>query len=321
LQFPDHPQPGSGLMSKKRSLCADYSIYLVVRILVCIIQTLPYAAACKVAAALAWLAARIDKRHRQVAAENLRLAFPGRYNDIGPEEDVRSIYRHFCNLIIEIIHLPRALHPGTWRRHVELRDARMVIDALVSGRPLLIVTGHFGNWEMGGYTLGLLGFKTHAIARPLDNPFLEDYLRRFRERTGQGILAKKGDFDQMQVLLANGGVLATLADQDAGQRGVFVDYFGRPASTHKAVALLALEYSVPMLVLGVRKVGEPMRYQPICEDLILPEEYADERDPVKAITQRFTSALERVVRTAPEQYFWLHRRWKHQPAKSKRSAA
>jgi KDO2-lipid IV(A) lauroyltransferase len=76
-----------------------------------------------------------------------------------------------------------------------------------------------------------------------------------------------------------------------------------------------------MLVLGVRKVGEPMRYQPICEDLISPEEFADTRDAVKAITQRFTSALERIVRTAPEQYFWLHRRWKHQPAQSKRPAA
>jgi KDO2-lipid IV(A) lauroyltransferase len=308
-------------MSKKRSLLADYSVYLLVRIIVCVIQTLPYAVACKLAAGLAWLAVRFDKRHRQVAAENLRSAFPGKYDTMDAEEDVQSIYRHFCNLLVEIIHLPRALHLGTWRRHIDLRDLRMMIDALLSARPLLMVTGHFGNWEMGGYTLGLLGFKIHAIARPLDNPFLDDYLRRFRERTGQGILAKKGDFDQMQELLANGGVLGTLADQDAGQRGVFVEYFGRPASTHKAVALMALEYNVPMLVLGVRKVGEPMRYQTICEDLIRPEEYADRRDAVKAITQRFTSALERIVRTAPEQYFWLHRRWKHQPTQPKRSAA
>jgi KDO2-lipid IV(A) lauroyltransferase len=308
-------------MSKDRSLCADYGVYLVVRIMVCVIQALPYAAACKLAAGLAWLAERIDKRHRQVAAENLRLAFPEKYAVIGPEEAVRSVYRHFCNLLIEIIHVPRVLHPTTWRRHLELREGRKMIDALVAGRPILIVTGHFGNWEVGGYFLGLLGFKTHAIARPLDNPFLDDFLRSFRERTGQGLLAKKGDFDQIQDLLANGGVLATLADQDAGPRGVFVDYFGRPASTHKAVALMALEYNVPMLVLGIRKRGEPLRYQAMCEDLILPEEYAGKSDAVKAITQRFTAALERIVRTAPEQYFWFHRRWKHQPAKSKRPAA
>jgi KDO2-lipid IV(A) lauroyltransferase len=308
-------------MSRERSVVKDYLTYLVVRIVVCVIQAMPYFAACKLAAALAWLAERVDKRHRQVAVDNLRRAFPGKYDIVGPDREVRAVFRHICNLLIEIIHLPRVLYPSTWRRYLDLGESRMLISAILSGRPLLMVTGHFGNWEMGGYALGSLGFKTHAIARTLDNPFLDNYLRNFRERTGQGILAKRGDFDRMQEILAGGGVLATLADQDAGQRGVFVDFFGQPASTHKAVALMALEYQVPMLVLGVRKLGEPMRYQTICEDLILPEEYVGRRDAVKAITQRFTSALERIVRAAPEQYFWVHRRWKHQPAKSKRSAA
>jgi KDO2-lipid IV(A) lauroyltransferase len=125
----------------------------------------------------------------------------------------------------------------------------------------------------------------------------------------------------MQAILAGGGVIATLGDQDAGQRGLFVDFFGRPASTHKAVALLALEHHVPLAVVGVRKVGEPLRYQLLIEDIILPEEYESQPGAVPAITQRFTSALERLVRQAPEQYFWLHRRWKHQPAKARRRAA
>jgi KDO2-lipid IV(A) lauroyltransferase len=185
----------------------------------------------------------------------------------------------------------------------------------------MIVTGHFGNWELAGYALGLLGFRTYAIARPLDNPYLDDFLRQFRERTGQKILAKKGDFDQMQAVLDAGGVIATLADQDAGQRGLFVDYFGRPASTHKAIALMALEFRVPLLVIGVPRVGEPMRYRIVAEERVLPEEYEGKPDAVRAITQRFTTALEQVVRTAPEQYFWLHRRWKHQPAKARRKVA
>jgi KDO2-lipid IV(A) lauroyltransferase len=174
---------------------------------------------------------------------------------------------------------------------------------------------------MAGYALGLLGFPAHAVARPLDNPYLDDFLRRFRERTGQKVLAKKGDFDQMQKILDAGGVIATLADQDAGQRGLFVEFFGRPASTHKAVALLALEHRVPMLVIGARNTGGPMRYQVIAQELILPEEYEGRPDAVRAMTQRFTTALERVVRTAPEQYFWLHRRWKHQPMSHRRRAA
>jgi Kdo2-lipid IVA lauroyltransferase/acyltransferase len=166
---------------------------------------------------------------------------------------------------------------------------------------------------MGGFTLGTLGFPTFAIARPIDNPYLDAFLRRFREGRGQKILAKHGEFERIQEVLDGGGILATLADQDAGERGLFVDFFGRPASTHKAVALLALEYRVPLLVIGIRQTGTPMHYELVAEDLILPEEYDGQRGATKAITQRFTTALERIVRTAPEQYFWLHRRWKHQP--------
>jgi KDO2-lipid IV(A) lauroyltransferase len=98
---------------------------------------------------------------------------------------------------------------------------------------------------------------------------------------------------------------------------LFVDFCGRPASTHKAVALLSLEYNVPLVVIGTTKIGEPMQYAVLVEDVVLPEEYAGRPDAVRQITQRFTTALERLVRRYPEQYFWLHRRWKHQPTKKK----
>src|SRR5256714_2930426 len=134
--------------------------------------------------------------------------------------------------------------------------------------------------------LGLLGFKSYAVARPLDNPYLDDFLHRFRQRTGQTILAKKGDFHQMRHLLSEGGVLATLADQDAGERGLFVDFFGRPASTHKAIALMALEHNVTMVVIGTPKIDGQYHLCPI--DVIYPEDYEKSPDAIKAITQRFT---------------------------------
>jgi KDO2-lipid IV(A) lauroyltransferase len=270
---------------------------------------------------MAWLAHRIDRRHREVADENLRHAFGDGLTTTERADTVKAVYRHFCTLLTEILLLPRKLHVGNWRQHLTLRGGRELVDALLSGRPIMLVTGHLGNWELAGYALGLFGFKAHAIARPLDNPYVDAFLRRFRERTGQKVLAKKGDFDQMQSVLASAGVIATLADQDAGQRGQFVEFFGRPASTHKAIALLALEHRVPLVVLGARKVGEPMRYELVIEETIKPEEFEGQANPVQAITQRFTSALERVIQTAPEQYFWLHRRWKHQPRKSRRRVA
>src|SRR5262249_31938073 len=156
-------------------------------------------------------------------------------------------------------------------------------------------TGHFGNWEMAGFVLGILGFQTHAIARPLDNPYLDEFLMRFRQKTGQGILAKHGDFERIQSLLQEGGALGTLADQDAGQRGTFVNFFGRPASTHKAIALLALEHDALLLVAGVPRTVEPMHFRVEIEDVIDPREYAGRPDAVRAITQRFTHGLERLV--------------------------
>lgn len=318
--------------SRKQKI-VDYLVYLLIRVVVCIIQILPYETARKLARAAAGLAYRIDRRHRLVADENLRHAFGSQLDERQRTQMVQAVYVHFCTMLVEILCLPRRLHPTTWRRYVELLGGDRIVGALLSGRPLMIVTGHFGNWELAGYALGLFGFSTHAIARTLDNPHLDRFLRGFRERTGQYIIDKSGEFDKIQAVLGGAGVLATLADQDAGQRGQFVDFFNRPASTHKAVALLALEYNALMLVIGVpwlenchvggRWLGSPGRYYVTLADAIDPAEYEGRPDAVKAITQRYSAALESVVRLAPEQYFWLHRRWKHQPQvrKAKKAAA
>ncbi|MCS6851823.1 MAG: hypothetical protein NZ700_11720 [Gemmataceae bacterium] len=307
-------------MAKQRSFVADYLVYLVLRLFVCVIQALSWRQALAVARLLAWIAYWVDRRHRTVAHENLRHAFPHLAAD-ERETLVRAVYQHFGTMLVEIMQMPRLLSARTWRRHMELPQGRLFVEWCLQDRPLMFVLSHFGNWELGGYIMGLLGFPVHAIARPLDNRFAEAYLRRWRERTGGKILAKKGDFERMDALLAHGGRLATLADQDAGARGPFVEFFGRPASTHKAVALLSLEHSVPLLVIGVRRLGAPMRYQMVVEDVILPEEYHGQPDAVRAMTQRFTTAIERLVRRSPEQYFWLHRRWKHQPTSRKQRQA
>lgn len=311
-------------MSKSRSPVADYAVYLAVRAVVCFVQMLTFRAACRLAVGLAWLIYQIDRRHRLVALDNLRHAF-GEGEEKQRDQQVRAIYRHFCTMLIEIIHMPRMLHPQNWKRHFRLIGCEQMLDLLLSGRPVLIVSGHFGNWEVGGYVLALFGFRTHAIARTLDNPHVDAFLRRFRENTGQKVLRKDGDFDKIQKVLADKGVLLTLGDQDAGQRGLFVDYFNRPASTHKAIALLALEFNVPMIVMTcTRPPGDPAeaRYDLWGSDVIFPEEYQGQPNAVREITQRFTTALEGMIRRHPEQYFWLHRRWKHQPkAKKSKQAA
>src|SRR5262245_18838854 len=165
-------------MAKDRRPAVDYAAYLVVRLVVCVLQALSPDVARAFARALARLAYRLDRRHREVARDNLRHAFPGRYTEAQLDRLVRGVYRHFCTLIVEIVQLPRKLHATNWRRYVDLVPdaARRLGSALTSGRPLLIVTGHLGNWEMAGFTLGLLGFRTAAVARRLDNPHLDAFL-------------------------------------------------------------------------------------------------------------------------------------------------
>jgi Kdo2-lipid IVA lauroyltransferase/acyltransferase len=113
-------------------------------------------------------------------------------------------------------------------------------------------------------------------------------------------------------------VLSFLADQDAGARGMFVEYFGRPASTHKAIALMAIEHKAPVMVGYARRIGPGFRYEVGATDLIEPEEWTGTADDARLLTQRYTSALESVIRRDPEQYLWLHRRWKHQPRERKK---
>jgi Kdo2-lipid IVA lauroyltransferase/acyltransferase len=309
------------MASKPRNRTLDYLVYLVVRGLVAVVQAVPTPLAFRLGDFIGWIGYRVDKRHRNVAAENLRFAFP----DAPPdriEALVRGCFQHFATLLIEIILLPRKLTGPTWRKYATVVNGEPVMSALLDSRPCLVVTAHFGNWEMAGYALGAFGFRSYAIARVLDNPHLERFLKRFRQNTGQTMIAKKDEFDKLEAVLRTGANVCTVADQDAGPRGVFVNFFGRPASAHKAVALMALEFNAKLAVIGVPRIG-PFRFEIVCEDAIDPADYAGRPDAVQAITQRYHAAIERLVNRHPEQYFWLHRRWKTAPAvkKSARVAA
>jgi KDO2-lipid IV(A) lauroyltransferase len=272
-----------------------------------------------------------------VALENVTAAYPELAADpLRADRLVRAMYRHLFRVIVELVLLPRKLHLGNYRKHIMTPDGARLLPPYLGGRAALIVTAHFGNWEMAGFSMGLFGFRSYAIARVLDNPYLERFVLHFRQRTGQTIIPKKDAFDPVTAALRAGGKVGTLADQDAGMKGVFVDFFGRPASTHKAIALMALECDAVMAVVGVPRVSRadypqrpdfdpasqlaPLFYAVEVADVIDPREYATDPNAVKAITQRYTAALEKMIRAHPEQYFWLHRRWKHQPkAKGKKA--
>jgi KDO2-lipid IV(A) lauroyltransferase len=307
-------------MARPRRRSVDFLAYLVVRLTVCVLQMLTVERSYAFARLLAKVMYRVDKRHRAVGIENLKHAFGDHYTDPERDQIVRQVYEHFCMMLMEILHIPRKLHRTTWRDRITLVGHEPVLDRLISGGPVILLSGHFGNWEMAGYLFGVFGFAPRSVARTLDNPYLDRFLRSFRERTGQKMIPKTGGYDDMLQVLAEGGVLSFLADQDAGSRGMYVDFFGRPASTHKAIALLALEHNAPVVVGYARRIGPGFRYEVGCDALIVPEELTGTSDDARLLTQRYTTALETIIRRSPEQYLWLHRRWKHQPQpKAKRA--
>ncbi|GAC1463177.1 MAG: lysophospholipid acyltransferase family protein [Isosphaeraceae bacterium] len=299
----------------------DLVVYLLIRVLVCLLQMLSMEQAFFLARGLAKVLYQFDRRHREVGLENLRLAFGDRYDERRRDCLVRAVYAHFCQMLVEILFMPRKLHLTTWRKRIRLVGPEKILDRLISGGPLVLVSGHYGNWEMAGYLFGVFGFPPNSVARALDNPYLDRFLRRFRERTGQKLIPKSGGYDQMLEVLREGRILSFLADQDAGQRGLFVDFFGRPASTHKAIALLALEHRAPLAVGYARRIGPGFRYEVVCDALFEPEDWTGTAEDVRLLTQRYTNVLEKMIRDHPEQYLWLHRRWKHQPRSRKGSGA
>ncbi|MDG3003126.1 lysophospholipid acyltransferase family protein [Paludisphaera mucosa] len=298
----------------------DYLVYVVVRILVFTVQSMSIAQSYALARGLAWLMYSVDRRHREVGLENLRQAYGDGMTEAERDAVVRGVYRHFCMMLMEIFHTPKRIRLDNYRQFIKLAGHGPILDRMLDGEPMILLTGHYGNWEIAGYLFGLFGFPTWSVARTLDNPYLERYLRSFRESTGQQMIPKAGGYDQIVEVLETNRTLSMLADQDAGPRGLFVDFFGRPASTHKAIALLAIEHNAPVVVGVARRVGPGFRYEMRCSQIIEPGEFTGGADDARLLTQRYTSALEELIRQDPTQYLWLHRRWKHQPAPRKKAS-
>jgi KDO2-lipid IV(A) lauroyltransferase len=197
---------------------------------------------------------------------------------------------------------------------------------MCSGRPVIVLSGHFGNWEIANSTFGVFGFRMGVVARDLDNTYLHDWFQAFREGTGHRLLSKRGGGASMVEILERRGHLALLGDQDAGKKGLFVPFFGKDASTFKSIALLAVQYNALICVGYARRLKDDfennpwVQYELGCEAIFDPLT-TQTPDPIRELTVQYTAALERVVRRAPEQYFWVHRRWKSAPrARIKRPA-
>lgn len=255
---------------------------------------------------------RLDARHRRVAVENLALAFDGEKSRAEIESLAQKTFEQLGVTAVEVCKL------AYMDRHrlvewVGVEGEQNFWAAHGAGKGVLLLTGHFGNWELMGMLPSALDVPITVVARATDNPAIENELARMRSRFGNRVIHKKEALRETMRELRAGGVVAILIDQNVAEReGVFVEYFGRPACTTPTMALLALKTDarvVPTFCLRTENGTHRVVVEPEVE-LVRTGDL--ERDVV-VNTQRFTSIIEGYVRRHPDHWLWMHRRWKTRP--------
>lgn len=248
---------------------------------------------------------------RGVAEENLRLAFPERREE-WIHATARAAYEHLGREAAAILRLARLDRQAIVARTVPVGwDA--LEDALALGKGVMLVTGHYGNWEIAAATVASRGVPIAAIVRRQGNLLVDARLNELRARLGVEIVPQREAPSRVPRLLRRNAVIGIVGDQDARRAGVFVPFFGRPASTHRGPALFALRLGAAVFSCVARRLpGPAVRYEVSGQNVPVPRTGDLEAD-VTALTAELAARLEGEIRKAPEQYFWFHRRWKTRP--------
>ncbi|MDL2717716.1 MAG: lysophospholipid acyltransferase family protein [Acidobacteriota bacterium] len=251
---------------------------------------------------------RLDARRRNLARTNLARAFP----EMPPEEvDALSIrvFEHFGGVAAELF---RALShdPANALERIETSGAAIAKEAFATGRGVFFLTAHLGNWEWAALGTGALGIPVGVVARPLDNPLLDTTLTRLRSSMGNTVIQKRDATRAMLRALRSGGSIGILNDQHVHPPdAVTAPFFGRPAATSSALARLADRTEalvVPTYAIRVAPARWRLTYEPALDVRTLSRE---ERG-VESLTARLNGILEEMVRRHPEQWLWLHNRWR-----------
>ncbi len=276
-----------------------------------LVQRLPRAWMLALGRTLGRLYADLDRRHVAIAASNLRSAFP-HWDEPRVLRTARAVYEHFAQILLDLLWMDgRPL--DELLRLVTFEGLERLEPALRRGQGAMMVTGHLGNWELHAllhaHRFGWVGM----IARPLDNPVLDARLTRLRTRAGSVVISKRKALQQVLLLLRQNRLVAVLIDQNVQARdGIFVEFFGRPAATTTVAPALALKTGCALM--PVRTVLAPDgRYRLIYEPEVSLPRSGDRNTDIARLTQALTTRIEAWVREQPEQWLWIHRRWKTQP--------
>ena len=295
-----------------RNKFIDSIIYLIVLVKSWVCCVLPRNIALWFGSALGLLLYRIIRKRREIGLMNLQIAFGEDTDETRREEICKASFINLGKTIIEFMRFPLFNSESIWRE-VKVDGREHLDSALEKGKGVIVFLPHFGNWEFLSLVYGvLIPNRAKAIAFPLKNTRLNEYIWRNRQLLSLELIPRKNAIRASLRALKDNNAVGFFADQNAGEQGVFIDFFGKPASTAKAPVALALRTGAPILFsLDIRQPDD--RHHVYISEPIYLECTEDFDVDVRKYTSLLMKQLEEYIKQYPEQWLWLHNRWKTQP--------
>jgi len=253
----------------------------------------------------------ISPRREQITIDNIRASFPNKSKQWAIKTAEAS-YKNLGITLAELLAL-KYLSDDEIKDYVNYDNAHLIKDMYNRGKGLILLSGHFGNWEFLAYSAGLFSkLPITVIVKPQKNKFADVILNQYRIKGGNKVISMYNAAREIVKTLGKGGIVALLADQSATKdKDIFVEFFGRPAATFESPAALALKYKVPIII-GFAVRNDDGRYNVKLSEINYDDlEY--NKDGIAELTIRHVKILEDAIRKRPDLWAWQHRKWKHSP--------